>query len=140
VQNAKRGSDTRPENGGSRAKLPLETRTPGPKDIMREVSQEGESAAHGGCGCSSLRVPEWIFTINSHSVEILIARCVGEMVRDPNPMSFFFLFSFFLFSFSHAFIVFRYKKLRAGLAMERTKLINQNKTTKKTNLVILRRD
>jgi len=41
--------------------------------------------------------------------------------------SFFFLFSFFY----HAFIVFRYKKLRAALAMERTKPINQNKQQKK---------
>jgi len=48
------------------------------------------------------------------------------MVRDPNPMSFFHFF-FFSFFFFHAFIVFRYKKLRAALAMERTKPINQNK-------------
>jgi len=35
--------------------------------------------------------------MNSHSVEISIAGCVEEMVRDPNPMFFFFfpLFSFF---------------------------------------------
>jgi len=60
-------------------------------------------------------------TMNSHGVEISITGCVEEMVRDPNPMS-FFVFSFFY----HAFIVFRYKKLRAVLAMERTKPINQN--------------
>ena len=35
-------------------------------------------------------------------------------------------FLFFHFFFFHAFIVFRYKKLRAALAMERTKPINQN--------------
>jgi len=38
---------------------------------------------------------------------------------------------FFSFFFYHAFIVFRYKKLRAALAMERTKPINQNKQQKK---------
>jgi len=38
---------------------------------------------------------------------------------------------FFFFSFSHAFIVFRYKKLRAALAMEKTKPINQNFKQKK---------
>ena len=37
----------------------------------------------------------------------------------------FFFFFFFLY---HAFIVFRYKKLRAALAMEKTKPINHNKT------------
>jgi len=38
---------------------------------------------------------------------------------------------FSLFFFYHAFIVLRYKKLRAALAIERTKPINQNKTQKK---------
>ena len=59
--------------------------------------------------------------MNSHGVETSIAGCVEEMVRDLNPMHFFF------FLFYHRFIVFRYKKLRAALAMERTKPINQNK-------------
>jgi len=62
--------------------------------------------------------------MNSHDVEISIAWYVEEMVRDPNPKPFFFLFFFF---FYHAFIVFRHKKLRVVLAMERTKPINQNK-------------
>jgi len=64
-----------------------------------------------------------MLTMNSHGVEISIAGCVVEMARDPNPMSFFFLF--FSFFFYHAFIVSRYKKLRAALAMEKTKPINQ---------------
>ena len=63
--------------------------------------------------------------MNSHGVEISIAGCVREMVRAPKSHVFFF---FFLF---HAFIVFRYKKLRAALAMEKTKPINQNKKQKK---------
>jgi len=84
------------EKGGSRAKRALETRTPGPKDMIREVRREGEGAAHGECGRSSLRVWEWMLTMNSHGVEISIPRCVAEMVRDPYPMSFFFHF-FFIF-------------------------------------------
>jgi len=46
----------------------------------------------------------------------------------PNPMSYF---NFFQLFFYHVFIVFRYKKLRAALAMERTKPKNQNKQQKK---------
>jgi len=65
--------------------------------------------------------------MNSNGVEISIAGCVEEMVPDPNPMSFFFSF------FYHAFIVLRYKKLHAALAMERTKPINQSKITKETS-------
>jgi len=50
---------------------------------------------------------------------------------------FFFIFLFFIFYFFfyHAFIVFRYKKLRAALAMEKTKPINQNKKQKKPSLI-----
>ena len=62
--------------------------------------------------------------MKSHGVGISIAGGVGEMVRGPTPKrSFFFFFFFFLY---HAFIVFRYKKLRKALAMEKTKPINQN--------------
>jgi len=53
---------------------------------------------------------------------------------DPNPMSFFsFLF------FYHAFLVFRYKKLQAALAMERTKPINQKLKQKKLSFPVLQR-
>jgi len=69
-----------------------------------------------------------MLTMKSHGVAFSIAGCVGEMVRGPNLMPFFFSFSsFFTFFFYHAFIVSRYKKLRAALAMERTKPINQKK-------------
>jgi len=65
--------------------------------MIREVRREGEGAAHGECGCSSLRVRSWwMLTMNSHGVEISIAGCVREMVRDPNPLPFFFSL-FFLF-------------------------------------------
>ena len=67
-----------------------------------------------------------MLTIKTHGVEFSIAGGVEEMVRDPNPMPFFFFF------FYHAFIVFRYKKLRAAPAMEKTKPINQKQITKET--------
>jgi len=51
-------------------------------------------------------------------------RWLHEEPKSP-AFSFFSFFSFLFFY--HAFIVFRYKKLRAALAMERTKPINQNK-------------
>jgi len=50
------------------------------------------------------------------------------------PKSHFLFFLFFLSFFYHSFIVFRYKKLRAALAMEKTKPINQNKQQKKPTL------
>ena len=37
-----------------------------------------------------------MLTINSHGVEISIAGCVGELVRGPNPLPFFFHFFFFI--------------------------------------------
>jgi len=37
--------------------------------------------------------------MNSHGVEISIAGCEREMVRDPSPMSFFFFYSFFFIIF-----------------------------------------
>ena len=40
---------------------------------------------------------------------------------------------FFLFFCNHAFIVLRYKKPRAALAMERTKPINQKQLTKESH-------
>ena len=65
--------------------------------------------------------------MNSHGVEISIARCVEGMVRAQIPCLLFLLFLFLY----HVFIVYRYKKLRAALAMERTKPINQSKQQKK---------
>ena len=59
----------------------------------------------------------------SRGVEISIAGGGGEMVRGLSLDHFFFFFSFFFCN--HAFIVFRYKKPHAALAMERTKPINQ---------------
>ena len=66
-----------------------------------------------------------MLTIIFHDVKISIAGGVGEMVRDPNSCLVFFFFN-------HAFIVSRYKKLRAALAMEKTKPINQKPKTKET--------
>ena len=72
----------------------------------------------------------WV-TMISHSVEILIAGGVGEMVRDPKSCLFFFFFYIY-----HAFIVFRYKKLCGALAMERTKLLKQNNNKGNLNLKV----
>ena len=64
----------------------------------------------------------------SRGVEIAIAGGGGEMVRGPIPWSFFF---FVVFFFNHVFIVIRYKKPHAALAMERTKPINQKHKQRK---------
>jgi len=69
--------------------------------------------------------------MNSDGVDISIAGCVEEMVGDPNPMPLLFFFFFF-----DALIFFMYKKLRAALAMERTKPINQKKKEKKPFLLV----
>ena len=65
--------------------------------MIRKVRREGEGAAHREYRCGSLRVREWMLTINSHGVVISIAGGVVEMVRDPNPMSFFSFFFFMCF-------------------------------------------
>jgi len=57
-------------------------------------------------------------------------RWLREEPKSSALLVFFFSSFFFLF-FYHAFIVFRYKKLRSALAMERTKPINQNIQQKK---------
>ena len=68
--------------------------------MMREVRREGEGAADRECECSSLSVRWWwMLTMNSHGVQISIAGCVGEMVRDPNLLSFFSFFFFFIMCF-----------------------------------------
>ena len=63
-------------------------------------------------------------TMISRGVEISIAGGVVAMVCGPIPWSFFFFCN-------HAFIVFRYKKPHAALAMERRKPINQKHKQKK---------
>ena len=60
-------------------------------------------------------------------------------MKNPTPKCFFLFFFFFFFFFLyHEFIVFRYKKLRAALAMEKTKPINQKLKHKKPTIKILR--
>ena len=63
----------------------------------------------------------------SRGVEISIAGGGGEMVPEPISWS----FSLFCFFCNHAFIVLRYKKPHAALAMERTKPINQRTNNKR---------
>jgi len=86
--------------------------------MIREGRREGEGAAHGECGCSSLRVRWWwMLTINSRRVEISIVGGIRDMFRDPKPMSFFFLF------FIMCFVLNNYweQRLRAALAMVKEK-------------------
>jgi len=40
-----------------------------------------------------------MLTMKTHGVEFSIAGCVEEIVRDPNPMSFFIFLFLFLFLF-----------------------------------------
>ena len=120
-ESAKRGSEDANEEGEEKTKRSPRNKGARPEDMIREVKA-------GGGGCSSLRVlgGEWV-TMNSHGVEILVAGGVEEMVRaTPSGLFIFFLFLFLY----HAFIVFRYKKLRAALAMEKTKPINQKPNIK----------
>ena len=58
----------------------------------------------------------------------------GGLPKSPTLLFFFTFFQTFFFSnfFYHAFIVFRYKKLRAALAIERTKPIIKKQNTKET--------
>jgi len=96
------------ERVGARAQHPLDTRTPGPKKVIREVKRQEGGAAYPDCGCSSLQVPGWwMFRMNSHGVEIATAGCVSEMLRDPHCMPFFF-FTFFYFIFFFFFTFFFY--------------------------------
>jgi len=62
----------------------------------------------------------------------MIGKNLDGCVKNPNLLPFFILFLY------HAFIVSRYKKLRAALAMERTKPINQNISTKETIFLVHR--
>jgi len=83
---------------------------------VRVQLTESAGAAHGECGCSSRGVRGWwMLTINSHGIEISIARCVEEMVRVPNPMLLFFFFFFYIMCF--VLINYWEQRLRAALAM-----------------------
>jgi len=64
--------------------------------MIREVRWEGEGTAQGECGCSSLRVREWMLTMNSPGVEISIAGGVEEIVRAQIICLFFLLFFFIM--------------------------------------------
>jgi len=58
-----------------------------------------------------------MFMMNSQGVEISIAGCVAEMVRDPNPMPFFWFFLFVILSI----INYREQRLRGAQAMAKEK-------------------
>ena len=77
VQALRQAAKTRAKKRGERAKRPLETRTPKPKNMKGEVRPVGGVQLTGSAG--------WMLTMKPHGVEISIAGCVEEMVRDPNP-------------------------------------------------------
>jgi len=67
----------------------------------QQEDQKGIRGERGGVGVTLLGKRAirrggrgWMLTMNSHGVEFSIARCVEEIVRDPNPMT-CFSFSFF---------------------------------------------
>jgi len=69
-------------------------------------------------------------TPNSHSVEISIAGCVEDMVRDPNPMPFFFS-SFFFFIFNVFFLLGTKSACSASYGMKNPSISNQQVPGKK---------
>ena len=96
--NVKRGSETSAEKGGESNPETPTTRLP-----KQQEDQKGIRGERGGGSVTLLaKRPirrgerEWMLTINSHGVEFSIAGDVEELVRDPNPMSFFFLFFFIM--------------------------------------------
>ena len=99
------------EPQGGEAGVPQERSVDGLTSTPRQYPLWGK---RGGWGKVAMISP---------AVEISIAGGGGEMVRDLSLGRFFSLFFFC----NHAFIVFRYKKPHAVLAMERTKPINPNK-------------
>jgi len=75
--------------------------TPTNKDATAKCQDEGSKGGGGGAAhreyrYSSWRVGELMFTINSHYFEILVARCVEEMVCNTNSKTSFFSFTFFI--------------------------------------------
>ena len=58
----------------------------------------------------------WVGDEDCHGVEISVAGGVVEMVRDPTPKRFFFLFYFIFFIFI-MYSLLRYKNSHAALAM-----------------------
>jgi len=92
----------------------------GPQSVVRVVGGRGENSQVILVGPELFCFPRvW----EGFGVQLGVPE---HFLEFPNPMPFFFFFFFY-----HAFIVSRYKKLRAALAMERTKPINQNNQQKK---------
>jgi len=73
------------------------------------ASGHDNGSKEGGGGCSSLRVRGWwMLTMNSQGVEICIAGCVEEIVRDLNPRPFFSFFFLLLFFSFHVLCIINY--------------------------------
>jgi len=83
--------------------------------LKQQEDQKGIRGERGGgsvtlLGKRAIRKGEreWVLTMNSHVVDFSIAGGVEEIVRDPNPMPFFFhfFFHFFFIFFSLLFHLF----------------------------------
>jgi len=113
VEALSEAAKTRAKRGGRESQM-----TPRNKYAKAQEHDEGSKAGGGGaalgeCRCSSLRVRGWwMLTMNSHGVEISIARCVEEMIYNPNPKPFFLFFHHLRFVSSS-----RYKKCMQRKAM-----------------------
>jgi len=86
----------------SEARVTMKPHTSRPR--KQHEDQNGIRGERGGgsvtlLGKRAIRRRErgWMFTINTHGVDFSLSGCVEEMVRDPNPMTFFFFLFFFLF-------------------------------------------
>ena len=84
--------------GGKVTVKPLQPGCQTNRDITRESEGRGVVVASP----SQAKAPSeegrggWTLTMKTHGVEFSIAGGVEEIVRDPNPMPCFFLFSFFI--------------------------------------------
>jgi len=61
----------------------------------------------------------WMLSMNSHGVEISITQGVEEIIRDPNPTPFYFIFIVFIMCF--VLINYWEQRVRAALAMVKEK-------------------
>jgi len=79
---------------------PHTTRLPKQQEDQKGLRGERGGGSFTRLGKRAIKRGErgWMLTMNTHGVEFSIARCVEEIVRDPNPMSFVF-FVFFIMCF-----------------------------------------
>jgi len=85
---------------------PYTTRLPKQQEDQKGIRGERGGGSVNLLGKRAIRRGErgWMLTMNCHRVEFSVAGGVEEMVRDPNPMSFFSRFSTFFFFHVHCII------------------------------------